>query len=162
ADVRWLADPAREGRGVGTAGLAAAGSYIEERFRTLGLEPAGDGGTFRQAFDVRTGLANGPATHLTLAGAAPAANAVLAPGRSGSAKANGALVLAGYGLGGEDGGPDDYAHLDARGKIVVVRRFAPEGAPFDSPEKARRAGDLRQKAIRAREHGARALLVVDL
>ena len=42
-DVRWLADPAREGRGVGTPGLAASGAYIEERFRALGLQPGGDG-----------------------------------------------------------------------------------------------------------------------
>ena len=28
-DVRWLADPAREGRGLGQAGLAASGEYIE-------------------------------------------------------------------------------------------------------------------------------------
>jgi hypothetical protein len=162
ADIRWLADPAREGRGVGTGGLAAAGGYIEERFRALGLEPAGDEGTFRQAFEVRTGLAIGPATHLSVGGTALASDAFVPAGFSANGKAEGALVLAGYGLGDKDAGVDDYAHLDVKGKIVVVRRFAPEGAPYDTPDKARRAGDLRQKAWRAREHGARALLVVDL
>ena len=161
ADVRWLADPAREGRGVGTAGLAAAGAYVEERFRALGLEPGGDGG-FRQPFEVRTGLAIGPATHLAVAGTALAADAFVPAGFSANGKAEGALVLAGYGLRDKETGVDDYAHLDVRGKIVVVRRFAPEGAPYDTPEKARRAGDLRQKAWLARERGARAMLVVDL
>ena len=162
ADIRWLADPAREGRGVGTAGLAAAGPYIEDRFRALGLQPAGDGGTFRQPFDVRTGLAIGSETRLALGGAPVAAADFVPAGFSASGKVKGALVLAGYGLRDTTAGVDDYAHLDARGKIVVVRRFTPEGAPWDTPERAKRAGDLRQKAWTAREHGARALIVVDL
>jgi hypothetical protein len=71
-------------------------------------------------------------------------------------------VLAGYGLRDPEHKVDDYAKLDVKGKIVVVRRFAPEGAPYDTPEAARRAGDIRQKAWVARERGAKALLVVDL
>jgi Tol biopolymer transport system component len=162
ADVAWLADPAREGRGVGTKGLAAAGAYIEERFRELGLEPGAEGGAYRQPFDVRTGLAVAPATRLSIGGTAIAADAFIPAGFSGNGKAEGPLVLAGYGLRDEAAGVDDYKHLDVRGKIVVVRRFVPDGAPWDTPEKARRAGDLRQKAWLARERGARALLVVDL
>jgi hypothetical protein len=37
ADVRWLADPAREGRGMGTAGLEAAADYIAAAFRAAKL-----------------------------------------------------------------------------------------------------------------------------
>ncbi|MBL8628537.1 MAG: M20/M25/M40 family metallo-hydrolase, partial [Rhodospirillaceae bacterium] len=40
ADVEWLADPAREGRGVGTAGIEASAKYIVQRFKDLGLKPA--------------------------------------------------------------------------------------------------------------------------
>ncbi|ANM31592.1 hypothetical protein ABI59_21550 [Acidobacteria bacterium Mor1] len=50
--VTWLADPAREGRGVGTQGLDAAAEYIAERFKQAGLKPAGDGGSYFQAFTV--------------------------------------------------------------------------------------------------------------
>ncbi len=161
ADVRWLADPAREGRGVGTKGLDAAGAYIEDRFRALGLEPGGDG-SFRQPFEVRTGVAVAPTTRLSVGGAALPADSFVPAGFSSSGKATGPLVLAGYGLRDTAAGIDDYAHLDVRGKIVVVRRFVPEGGPYDTPEKARRAGDLRQKAWIARDRGARAMLVVDL
>src|SRR6266478_8165574 len=45
-DIAWLADPAREGRGIGSAGLEAAGAYVERRFRELGLAPE------RQSFGV--------------------------------------------------------------------------------------------------------------
>ncbi len=47
-DVRWLADDAREGRGVGTAGLDAAAGYIAEEFRNIGLMPGGTDGYFQR------------------------------------------------------------------------------------------------------------------
>lgn len=53
ADVDWLADPAREGRGVGTAGLDAAADYVAARYQDLGLKPIGGG--YFQYF-----TANGP------------------------------------------------------------------------------------------------------
>ncbi len=47
ADVRWLADDGREGRGVGTAGLDSAAAYIARRFRDVGLRPGGTDGYFQ-------------------------------------------------------------------------------------------------------------------
>lgn len=49
ADVQWLAADERQGRGVGTEGLAASRDRIVARFTELGLEPGGDDGTFLQA-----------------------------------------------------------------------------------------------------------------
>ena len=66
-DVKFLASPELEGRGAGSVGLERAGAYIAERFRSLGLRPAGDAGTFFQAFTVTTGAKVGPANHLTVA-----------------------------------------------------------------------------------------------
>ena len=45
--VRYLADDALEGRFSGTRGAQCAGDYIAERFRALGLEPAGEEGYFQ-------------------------------------------------------------------------------------------------------------------
>ena len=50
-DVRFLAEDAREGRGVGTQGLEQAAEYIAESFRAAGIEPAGPDGFF-QYFDI--------------------------------------------------------------------------------------------------------------
>lgn len=47
--VAWLAADAREGRGLGTDGLAEAGEWIAARFAEIGLEPAGSDG-FLQPF----------------------------------------------------------------------------------------------------------------
>ncbi len=48
--VNTLADDAFEGREGGTRGGRAAGSYVVEQLQKLGLEPAGDAGTFFQSF----------------------------------------------------------------------------------------------------------------
>ena len=50
--VAWLAAPEREGRGVGTQGLAATASYVARAFEAAGLEPAGDKGTYFQRLQV--------------------------------------------------------------------------------------------------------------
>jgi hypothetical protein len=162
ADVRWLADPERQGRGIGSAGLEAAGAFIEQRWKALGLEPAGEGGGYRQTFTVRTGMKVEAATGVRLAGAALARETFQPTGFSAAGKASGPLVLAGYGLQDKQSGIDDYAGVDVRGKIAIVRRFVPDHASLATPERQRRAGDLRQKAWLARERGARALIIVDL
>ncbi|MDT8342246.1 MAG: M28 family peptidase, partial [Longimicrobiales bacterium] len=55
AHVRVLADDALEGRGVASRGERCAGEYIADWFESLGLEPAGEAGTYFQTFPVRTG-----------------------------------------------------------------------------------------------------------
>src|SRR3546814_14944031 len=47
-DVRKLADDAMEGRETGTRGYRMASAYVAERFAGIGLQPAGDDGTFFQ------------------------------------------------------------------------------------------------------------------
>jgi hypothetical protein len=51
AHVEYLADPAREGRGLGSAGIDDAADYIANRFREYGLQPGAEGGSFFQPFD---------------------------------------------------------------------------------------------------------------
>lgn len=50
-DLRWLCDPAREGRKLGSAGNAQARAYLAQRFTQLGLEPVG--ASFEQPFTWR-------------------------------------------------------------------------------------------------------------
>ena len=49
ADVAWLADDARQGRGMQSAGLAEAGEWLIRQFEANGLEPAGEDG-YRDPF----------------------------------------------------------------------------------------------------------------
>ncbi len=161
ADVRWLAHPDRQGRGVGTEGLAKAGEYLEQRMKALGLEPAGDDGTFRQHFPVATSVRMAASTKVSFDGQALAAGDFTALGFSAAGTVKGPMVLAGYGLRDDELSLDDYAKLDVKGKVVVVRRFTPEDGKLADTKPQRRLSDLRHKAWTARERGAKALVVVD-
>jgi Tol biopolymer transport system component len=154
ADVRWLADDARQGRGVGTRGLEDAAVWLFERFEALGFAPR------RQTFDVVVSADTGGA--LAIDGK-PVADADWAPsGMSRPANVEGPTVFAGWGIASAALGHDDYARVDAKGKIAVVRRFAPRDGAFADEAVQRRAGDLHEKARAARDRGAIGLIVVDL
>jgi hypothetical protein len=162
ADVSYLADPAREGRGLGLPGLVASGEYIERRLKELGATPAGDDQSYRQAFVVPTALKVEPATALGFDGKSVEAKSFVPLGFSPmKAQAAGDVVFAGYGIVDKALGRDDFAGVAAKGKLVLVRRFVPEGERFAKTEDKRRFGDLRYKAWLAKERGAKALLVVD-
>ncbi|MDX2000436.1 MAG: M20/M25/M40 family metallo-hydrolase [Thermoanaerobaculia bacterium] len=158
AEVAWLADDARSGRGLGTPGLDAARDWLAERFRELGLEPAGEDGFFDR-FEAAVAIESGPATRLVIDGTPVAAEAFVPAGFSGSARAAGEVVPVGFGIVMAEKGLDDYAGLDVTGKVVAVRRFAPDS--ITEPDDQRRASDLRQKAFMAREKGAVGMIVVD-
>src|ERR1700692_4402098 len=53
-DVKTLSSPVMEGRGAGTKGIERAADLIEQRYRSLGLQPAGTK-SFFQPFTVITG-----------------------------------------------------------------------------------------------------------
>jgi hypothetical protein len=162
ADVTWLADDARHGRGVGTPGLEAAAVWLEGQFTGIGLEPAGDDASFRQAFRIPVGVEAGPATGLTIDGRAVSEEDFAPVGFSSSGQAIGRVVAVGYGITSEELGIDEYRDVDVEGKIALVRRFTPDAHPFDQQDTQRRYSDLRYKAFNAREHGAIGIIVVDL
>jgi Tol biopolymer transport system component len=160
ADIAWLAAPAREGRGVGTRGLAEAGDYLEKRMQSLGLQPAGENGSYRQTFSVPVDLKSGEKTALSFGGKAVGKDDFVPMGFSpASAEAKGDLVFANYGILSKEPAIDDFAKLDVKKKIVLVRRFVPSSVT--DTESQRRLGDIRKKAWNAKEKGAIALVVVD-
>ena len=162
ADVEWLADDARGGRGLGTEGLAAAADWLEQQFAAIGLEPAGDSGGYRQRFDAVVSVENGPETLLRIDGKKLDSADFMVPGFSGSAVASAPVVFAGWGIASDENGIDDYANLDVEGKIVLVRRYTPKDGVFEDKDLQRRLGGIRYKAFTARERGAAALLIADL
>jgi hypothetical protein len=164
AFVGWLADDAREGRGPGTAGLAAAADGIAARFRAAGLEPAGDAGTFFQSFEVTTGVRAAGTNRLRLAGTELTFESEwTAYGFSDTGTTRAPLVFAGYGIRAPEYDYDDYAGLDVVGKCVLVLRYEPGQEDSTSAFEGRLLtpySDLRRKAIEAREAGAVGMLVV--
>jgi Zn-dependent M28 family amino/carboxypeptidase len=73
------------------------------------------------------------------------------------------MVFAGYGIVVPDSqgfAYDSYATLDVKDKIVIVLRYFPEDAEPKTKGILSRYADLRYKAMAARQHGAKAMIVV--
>ena len=162
ADVAWLADDDRGGRGLGTPGLQAAADWLERQYALIGLEPAAGNGSFRQSFRAVVAVERGPATRLSVGGEDLAAEDYSVPGFSDSGSVTAPVVFAGWGVVSEEHAIDDYQGVDAQGRIVLVRRYTPQDGAFEDESLRRRLSDLRYKAFTAREHGAVGLLVADL
>ena len=160
--VAWLADDAREGRGIGTKGLDAAADWLAGEFQKLGAVGAADAnGGFKQAFDVRVDLARGAKTALTIGGRKVAEADFVPASTSASTSAKGWTVFANYGIVDEKLGIDDYKKVKAKGRIVVVRRFTPSDKKFAKGDLRRRYSDIAYKAFQARKRGAIGMIVVD-
>ena len=162
ADVAWLADDAREGRGLGSPGLDAAADWLEARFRELGLEPAAGEGSYRQSFEAPVEVERGPGTALALDGQPVPAEQFVVPGFSANGSVAAPVVFAGWGISSAEHEIDDYHGLDVAGRVVLVRRYTPKDGVFADEDVQRRLGGLRYKAFTARDYGAAALLVADL
>jgi len=164
--VKALASPDMEGRGAGTKGIERAAHLLEQRYQTLGLEPAGTQGYF-QPFTVTTGakLASHNDLQEDLSGKKKILrlNDDFVPfSFSSSGHAEAPVVFAGYGVTANEFGYDDYAGLDVQGKIVVLLRYEPAGfATKGGHQGLTQHAALITKAINARNHGAKAVVVVN-
>jgi peptidase M28-like protein/PDZ domain-containing protein/PA domain-containing protein len=163
-DVKALTAPQMEGRGDGTKGLTRAAEMLERRYRQLALEPAGVKGYF-QPFTVITGARLKKDNYVHTQSGPEKASLKLGQdfvpfSFSASGTVTAPVVFAGYGATAPEFGYDDYANIDAKEKIVLVLRYEP-------PAFAKgRAGltqhsDLITKAINARNHGAKAVVIVN-
>jgi Tol biopolymer transport system component len=169
--VGTLASPALEGRLTGTEGERKAAAFVAARFRDLGLEPAGEGGTYFQDFPFVAGTSLGPKNRLRLTIGDGGARDLrvdvdfrpLAFSATGTVAPAG-VVFAGYGIvsPATKGHPefDSYAHLEVAGRWVMVLRYLPEGLAPEARQHLARYSHLRYKATVARDRKARGLLVV--
>ena len=165
ADLYVLSHDSMAGRLAGTSELDRASDWIRDRFAALGLEPAGDDGTYDQRFDLMWfGLGSPNRITVSGAGGARAAGNGWTPANiSGTGSVSGEVVFAGYGIVEPRLGYDDYQGQDVDGKIVLVLEREPgvadESSPFDGVVTAEASRTWR-KALSAQERGARAILFV--
>jgi peptidase M28-like protein/PDZ domain-containing protein/PA domain-containing protein len=165
-DIKELTAPTMEGRGDGTKGLTRAAHLLEKRYQQLGLKPAGSDSYF-QPFSVITGAKLQSRNRLSVENGRQKQELKLNDdfvpfSFSASGLVKGPLVFVGYGASADEFGYDDYAGIDVKDKIVVVLRYEPAGFA----EKAGNTGltrhsQLISKAINARNHGARALVLLN-
>jgi hypothetical protein len=159
--VGWLAAPALHGRLAGGPGYMSAARGMADRFAQLGLAPGGEDGFF-QRLDVEYEEIDSCALAL-VQGDGTARELRLGPdfvcrGLTGAGDVTAPVVFAGYGVSRPELGYDDYAGLDARGRIVLVIKPSP---PFQLDSLGWGESTLpRPRARVAAAHGAKGLLLV--
>jgi len=165
-DIKSLTTPDMEGRGAGTKGLTRAQHLIEKRYKQLGLQPAGVNG-YTQAFTVITGARLKSDNHFSVQTVESKKDLKIDQdfvpfSFSSSGEGGAALVFAGYGATADEFHYDDYAGLDVKDKIVVVLRYEPSGfAEKSGHHGLTQHSQLITKAINARNHGAKAVVVLN-
>ena len=190
AHVTYLASDKLDGRRTGTPGASEAAQYIALEFQRYGLGgvvqwPAGTKerpNPYLQKFPYVSGVELGRANAMTFTpraheeataaaqgvhtAAATAMSLDLRVGEdwmplawSANARVESAPVTyVGYGITAAELQHDDYAGVDVRNRIALAFAGTPDG---DNPHGSfARFADLRFKAAAARDHGARALVLI--
>ena len=140
--IEVLAHDSLEGRAPGTRGFEGGARYAEETLRELGILPAGEDGTYRQAVPLRRSTVVESGSSMSVwtpdgtaelvydldfyLGADPLAEEVSVESAP--------IAFVGFGVSAPTLGYDDYAGIDVEGKVVM---FLSGGPPaFPSNERA--------------------------
>ena len=162
--MKFLASDLLEGRAAGTRGYDLAAAYVAAQFEAAGVQP-GAGGSYLQPIsfvrtraDERSTITlqpdEGPALLLRYGDAFVTGGDPLHAERT----ISGRVVVAGYGISAPDLKHDDYAGIDARGKIVVVFSGAPRH--FAGTMRAHHSSTV-GKIVNAASHGAVGIITIN-
>ncbi len=166
--VKFLASDELGGRRPGTPGIERAAQYIADQFAKAGLKPAGDDGTWFQAFRVWNGKKIVDAdARLEIAGVEHAMQVkqdwIPLP-FSETARVDGPLAFAGFGIAADEYDYNDYAAFDPNGHVLLVFRYEPRAEDEDAAFGGRVPSEhalFYKKARVAARRGAKALLIVN-
>ena len=174
--IKYLSSDKLEGRRIGMLGANLTAEYISYEFMTYGLIPMGDSGTYSQKFDFTSGIMLGTKNQflIIINNVGNELNALKDKsstilylkidldyrplGFSSSGVFVGQVSFAGYGISTLDSNYDDYSGLDVKDKAVMVLRYAPHRDSIQSDFE--KYSSLRYKAAKAKELGAKMLIVV--
>ncbi|HET8946478.1 MAG TPA: M28 family metallopeptidase, partial [Candidatus Polarisedimenticolia bacterium] len=158
AHMRFLSDGQLEGRAPDGRGYAVAAAYVAAQLEGDGLKPAAGGGSYLQKVPMRKAtldedrsslvlVRDGKEERLDLPG-----ECYLLPDRARlETTVEGPVVFAGFGITAPELQHDDYAGIDAKGKIVATVWGAP--SRFEATERAHFSSN-QVKQENAAAHGA--------
>jgi hypothetical protein len=163
AYVETLASEEFAGREAGSAGERRAADYIADQLARMGASPLPGRSDLFAPFTFTAGSRDGGSRAVVGSTTFTTTTDVIALSFSDDGEVNAPVVFAGYGIvvpATQNFGYDSYATLDVKDKIVVVLRYFPEDADQQTRAILARYSDLRYKAMAARQHGAKALVVI--
>jgi Zn-dependent M28 family amino/carboxypeptidase len=169
AHVKYLSSDELEGRGTGQRGGDLAADYIAKQFRSYGLKPAGDNGTFFQEVPM-VGVKTLPETTFKFVEAGgksfEAKNlsefVTNNESQAGMADIDAPIVFVGYGIKAPEYGWDDYKTVDLHGKVALlfVNEPGSEDPDFFKGRALTYYGRWTYKFEETARHGALATLII--
>ncbi len=160
AHMAFLADDALEGREAGTRGYDLAARYVASNFERLGLEAAGDSGSYLQEVTFQETSLTADAVSMKFGEHELTLGedfVVFADPLREESSVSGPAIFVGFGLDAPSFGLNDYEGVDVNGKIAVVLY----GGMTDLPSEERSYITSRSTVMRtAAEKGATAVLFI--
>ena len=164
AHITFLADDLLRGRQPGTEGYDIAANYVASQFRQMGLQPAGEDGSYLQEVPLRRAWLEEGSARMALKRDGGVTEFTFGEQfYTGPSKAHtesgieAEMVFAGYGIHAPLLEYSDYEGLDVDGKIVVVM----SGMPQDFPsEEGAHFSNRREIARNAIARGAAGIVVL--
>ncbi|MCI0494794.1 M20/M25/M40 family metallo-hydrolase, partial [candidate division KSB1 bacterium] len=155
--VAYLASDALQGRDTGSPGFEKAAQWVADKFKSWGLAPAGENGTYFQEFPFSFYKHEFDHPALTIGDRKFYSEdrdfSVL--NYSGGGKIKAEVVFVGYGISAPEKGLDEYAGLDVNNKIVL----AMHGCPNDDEKKWEGFHNDSAKAAIALAKGASGIMI---
>jgi Zn-dependent M28 family amino/carboxypeptidase len=169
AHVKYLASDELEGRGTGQKGGDLAAEYIAEQFKSYGLQPAGENGTYFQRVPM-VGVKTLSATRFALVPDSGAPIELKAfddyvttnEQQTETVNINAPIVFVGYGISAPEYKWDDYKGYDLKGKVALlfVNEPVSDDPNFFKGKALTYYGRWTYKFEETARHGALATLVI--
>lgn len=168
AHVKYLASDELKGRATGSPELEKAAQYIEKQFASFGVKPV-PGSGYEQEFEATLGarLSGTNQFTATVEGkreSLPLNRSFVPFSFSSTGTAAAPVVFVGYGITAKEYNYDDYAGVDVKDKFVLMLRHEPQendaASIFAGKENSPHATFV-NKAINAKNHGARGVIIVN-
>lgn len=125
-----LSSPEMEGRGTGQPGGDKAANWIADKFKSFGLKPLGDKGTYLQKVDFKETTATSE-TAFTIGDQTLTYGSefALIPQNNGNKNVSGEMVFVSYAIQAKQANVDMLEGADLSGKVVVMIEGPPPGFP---------------------------------
>lgn len=123
-----LSAPEMEGRGTGQPGGEKAANWIAERFKSYGLKPLGDKGSYLQNVEFKETVTT-PETAFTVGDQtlSHGSEFALVPQNNGNKSVSGEMVFIAYGIQSKGADIDQLKGASLSGKVVVMLEGPPPG-----------------------------------